>query len=354
MSTGSSPSLSVSPRTLPQHRPRRSVRGRLRLAAFLLIVIGGSLYACNIPVFRYALERWAPDRIEVIIFHTEPLSTADQQSVNAISQQTSVKDGPANAAVREYLIGTNRDEDLEDLWKRVSTAKDVETPYVVVRSKASKGARVNSWRGPLRKFASSQTLTSPVRQQISRELLGGTSVVWLVLRSEDEKKTDNVVRQLNADLKALARTIELPDGIGLPGSELMSEVPLLMKFKVVTVDPADPRERYLVELLQGLAPESLSEKEPLAVPVFGRGRALEVIPGSDVTTELTKDLTMFLCAACSCQVKDMNPGFDLLMATDWTTELYGEDGQDPVADGFQSQKNDGVPVLIDIPAGRKK
>ncbi|MCR9198621.1 MAG: hypothetical protein NXI04_08265 [Planctomycetaceae bacterium] len=325
----------------------------VKLATAFFVILSGSIYACNIPVFRYALERWAPDRVEVIVFHQGKLAAEDSAVVDSIRRQTQTSAGAANATVREYRIGSAKDENLDDLWQRVS-ADGATTPYVVVRSTASKGAKVNNWRGPLRKFRSGHTFESPVRRRAGERLLSGTSVVWLVLKSEDKQKNERLITQLTKDLQALSKSVPLPDGIGLPGSELMAEVPLLMKFEVIEIDPQDEKEKYLIDLLQGLAPESVSDNEPLAVPVFGRGRALEVIAGRDVTTELTKDLTMFLCAACSCQVKEMNPGFDLLMSTNWTTELYGEDGQDPTASGFQSQKNEGVPILIDIPAGRKR
>ncbi len=61
-------------------------------------------------------------------------------------------------------------------------------------------------------------------------------------------------------------------------------------------------------------------KGPVVVPVFGRGRALEVIPAADLTGSLIEDLTLYLSGPCSCQVKERNPGFDLLMATDWERE----------------------------------
>ena len=38
--------------------------------------------ACNVPVFRYALERWEADPYEMVVFHREPL-TAEQQALLA-------------------------------------------------------------------------------------------------------------------------------------------------------------------------------------------------------------------------------------------------------------------------------
>ena len=146
--------------------------------------------------------------------------------------------------------------------------------------------------------------------------------------------------------------MSLPEGIGLPGSELHSEVPLLVKFSLLEIDPTDSREQFLVQLLTGFEPEAVSAGEPLLVPVFGRGRALEVIPAGDLNDRLIEDITLFLSGACSCQVKEQNPGFDLLMTEDWDTQLFGEDGPRPppaktVADRKKS------PELLTIPPGRR-
>ena len=48
---------------------------RLCLIALAVVVFATSTgQACNIPVFRYALERWKPDASEVIIFHDGKIS----------------------------------------------------------------------------------------------------------------------------------------------------------------------------------------------------------------------------------------------------------------------------------------
>ena len=236
----------------------------------------------------------------------------------------------------------------------MSSADNVRLPYVVVRSRVAKNKLVNSWRGPLNDFSAPSVLSSPARSEISKRLLTGGSAVWLVIRSSDKAQNKAVESVLESALKKLSAEVPLPEGIGLPGSELLSEVPLLMKFSVLTIDPEDAKERHLVDFVHALYPDAVKKKEPLVIPVFGRGRALEVIPASQINLQLVEDLTLFLCGACSCQVKEMNPGFDLLMSTDWKTELFGEDADEPTIDRADSEESDGLPVLIPIPSGRKK
>ena len=103
--------------------------------------------------------------------------------------------------------------------------------------------------------------------------------------------------------------------------------------------------------MSGFEPDS--QDEPLLAPVFGRGRALEVIPAKQVDAGLIEDLTMFLCGACSCQVKERNPGFDLLLSTNWNQELYGADGEAP-SPVTTLERTPATQPLLTIPPGRKK
>jgi len=48
---------------------------------------------------------------------------------------------------------------------------------------------------------------------------------------------------------------------------------------------------------------------------------LGVWPGEKLSADLIEEATLFLTGACSCEVKNLNPGWDLLMNVDWETEL---------------------------------
>jgi hypothetical protein len=135
----------------------------------------------------------------------------------------------------------------------------------------------------------------------------------------------------------------------LPGSELYSDIPLLVKFSSLEIQQDDPKEKFLVKLFASFRPDSLANGEPLVIPVFGRGRALEVIPAGELNDRLIEDLTSFLSGACSCQVKEQNPGFDLLLSVDWNTELFGEGFEPPPAKSVGDRSQ---PQLLTIPPGR--
>lgn len=324
----------------------------IQTAFTIAIVFSATIaIACNVPVFRYALERWRPDLCEVIVFHDEKLSGEQEQQLQALEKETIDKGGAANAEIIRSQIGTETDQKRKELWTTLRGQSQVELPYIVMRTALGSGELVNHWRGRLADASKANLFHSPIRRELARRLLSGDSVVWLMLKSSDLAKNKVTRDLLTVELNRLGKTLQLPDGIGLPGSELYAEVPLFLKFTVLELDPKDPSEQLLIRLMLGF--ETDAKDEPLVAPVFGRGRALEVIPAKQINAGLIEDLTIFLCGACSCQVKERNPGFDLLLATNWNRELYGEEGETPPA-VTTLERTPSTQTFLTIPPGRKK
>ncbi len=305
-----------------------------RWLCLLLCSLASSAGACNIPVFRYALERWQQDAYEIVIHHGAELSTSDREFLDQLQSLSQLSGGPSN-----ITLVHKSDDAITVPSLRVTTVVG--------------GRTIEFWRGTIDEAKQLGLTASPVRTELIRRLLAGDSVVWLLLRSSDARQSDEVRDLLTDSFASLKTKIRLPDGVGLPGSELHSEVPLLVKFSLIEVDPADDAESFLVQSLRRFRPDAIEQNEPLLIPVFGRGRALEVIPANELTAPLIEDLSMFLSAACSCQVKEQNPGFDLLLSVDWDTRLYGASGVRPpppvTVDGSNRP-----PVLLSIPPGKRK
>jgi len=56
--------------------------------AFGIMMLGQvEMMACNIPVFRYALERWQPDNCELIVFHHGELNQQQQESLTRLQAE---------------------------------------------------------------------------------------------------------------------------------------------------------------------------------------------------------------------------------------------------------------------------
>lgn len=323
---------------------------RIVLSGWLVLLAASISAACNIPVFRYALERWHPDKTELIAFVDESLTKEDKSFLKKLEDAAATSDGSANIELTR-ATPTKPGEHAE-VWKSASAEDKPSLPYFVFRTKV-KERPVISWQGSgVQSASDAKLLDSPARQELRKRLLKGDSIVWLMVKSEDKEKNASIRKLLTNEFAKLEKEIKLPDGVGEPGSELYADVPLLLSFSLLEIDPADPAESYLVNLLTGFHPDAVEEGTPLVAPVFGRGRVLEVLPVDTVNDKLVKELTVFLCGACSCKVKGLNPGFDLLMTANWDEDLFGVDGERPNDNAAEDETP--LPVLITIPPGRKK
>jgi hypothetical protein len=84
-----------------------------------------------------------------------------------------------------------------------------------------------------------------------------------------------------------------------------------------------------VSMLLNIDSELRKETGPIAFPFFGRGRMLTGLTGKSLTAENIGEATVYLCGACSCQIKEQNPGVDMLLATDWETAVTDPIVKDP-------------------------
>lgn len=308
------------------------MRGPVRLAcgvawALFCLMPASPCQACQIPVFRYALERWPADAFRIEVALLEAPTSAERAALVRLEDGAAINGGPCN-----YVV-TRRPE-----------AAGPEAVTVL----PPRGT-LPVWTGSLAE-ASAAVAPGPAHQELVRRLLAGDAVVWLVLAGTDGA-ADRARELLEMELPALANDTVLPRGIGLPGSELLSDVPLVVRFSVLMVGPDEAAAGLLRSTLearlvseQGAAPGDLREAT-LVVPVFGRGRAARVLRGAALDADTVAGVTAFLCGACSCQAKQLAPGFDLLLPAGWDELLFGDAPPPAPAPAIAA------PTYIPIPGG---
>ncbi len=268
-------------------------------------------WACNVPVFRYALERWNSDPYVLVVYHREGF-TPDQQG--AIDEFVSAsRDRSANLIVREARLGQNMPQPFQELWK----AQNQPTlPWAVVRYPAPTGIEPSLWSGPLQAQELKTLLDSPARRELSRRLLRGDTAVWLLVESGDKSRDDALARLLETESKRLEQRLELPRS--LPDDPpLTSALPLKVAFSTLRIGRSDPGEHLFIDQLLNWDPRLKATKEPLLFPVFGRGRVLPPALGEGIGPGMIETVARLLTGPCSCQIKQMNAGFDLLLAANW-------------------------------------
>ncbi len=322
----------------------------LRLFALTLLAFFASLQslpACSIPVFRFALERWSPDLFEVSVFYRGPLNDTDAKRLNQLEDWAIHNGGQVNLEVVRCDLDDRVPDDLLTLW---TSLKDVALPAVIVRTPRKATGQSIVWQGGLSDSFLDVLTTSPARHEVAQRLLQGDAVVWLLVRGTDQQQAARARIALDAALENLADQIELPPGVGQPGSELRARIPLHLKFSVVELSANSGTEQALIKLLHGGFAKPPLANESFLAPVFGRGRVLQVLSAREADSDSISDLTRYLCGACSCQVKQQNPGFDLLCAMNWEERLFGEAPLTSPDDASDST-TDSDPTLIAIPSG---
>ena len=330
---------------------RCSIRGYL-IAAVMLLGLASLAWACNVPVFRFALERWRPDPYQVVLLHRGPLGDAEREVIRPLVEQEEA--GLANVAVRTVdvdKIDAESEEDAADaaLLAALSPEGEPPLPLLVLQYPPHLKIAKPVWSGPPTAESVASLADSPARKELARRLAAGQTAVWLVL--EHAGASEDAAALVESEIEKLQEQLELPELTDAPEDAISASAPLKIEFSVLRIRRDDPAEQALVAMLLGSEPDLAGRTEPMVFPVFGRGRALWGLIGAGVTARNIHDSASFLVGPCSCEVKELNPGFDLLVSADWE-ELLAAGGMPLIA--ASASEPTAIPAeaeLVPIPTG---
>jgi hypothetical protein len=289
--------------------------------------------ACDIPVFRYALERWQPDPFVVVMFHRGPLTS--EQEAALIPLKSAAQNGTANLLVRTVDVGKSLSGAVQSLWQEQG---EPPLPWVVVRFPPQSGITRAVWRGPWSADLSRALIDSPARRELARRLLAGESAVWLVVESGEASRDDAVARTLETESRKLEQSLILPK-LSTDDPPLHLVPPLKIAFSVLRVSRSDPAERLFVDQLFNWDASLKAVRGAVIFPVYGRGRILPPVLAERIQTGVSEVIARMLTGPCSCQIKSMNTGFDLLMSCQWDEGLASSvptSPREPVLTGLSS------------------
>jgi hypothetical protein len=280
----------------------------------LLLALPGQARCCSIPVFRFALERWQPAGYEAVLFHRGELSPPTQA---LLTRLTDHKPG-ANLQVTAVDLNGKVDGDALKLWEKQGPQTPL--PWLVVRFPQADEKAAPLWAGAPDRDVIDTLLDSPARRALVKHLTGGDSAVFVLLSGDDPAANEAAARMLGAELKRQQEKIQLPEQAAADPL-LLSALPLRVRFRVLQLSREDPAERLFVSMLLRGDEDLTRVKGPIVLPIFGRGRMLCSLYGPDLTAERLAEAARFLCGECSCRVKELNPGIDMLLAAAWESAL---------------------------------
>ena len=149
--------------------------------------------------------------------------------------------------------------------------------------------------------------------------------MFVLVESGQRVCDERAGKVIEEQIPILEKTVKLSKVIEddplVEGPTLKSKLPVKLQMSVLRVVRDDPREKMFVQMLERSQSETMDPEMPVVFPVFGRGRILCAFSGQSIKAENLEDVAAFLAGPCSCQVKELNPGIDLLMAVDWESIL---------------------------------
>ncbi len=270
--------------------------------ALTICMLPVALRACDVPVFRYALERWPAATYNLTAFTGGSLSADETAAAESCGKLYGADDLPAN-------IRYETDTTAAEMQNRLALSFPL-----------AHGRQRHIWAGALSKSNARLVADSPARQKIASALLDGRTAVWVLLESGDTDRDRTAKKLLETELKKLEKTLTLPEAVS---NEALRNLPELeIGFSMVTVSRDDPDESVLVSMLVSTEPDLVDyADQPMAFPVFGRGRVLYALVGDGIDERNIHEACAFLTGPCACEIKDQTPGMDLLIAANWQSAL---------------------------------
>ena len=296
------------------------LRNRSFLTLLVLVTLAAPLLACSVPVCRYALERWDPDAYELIVFSRGELAAEEKLELQRFRPDKFTGRMSSNVRVRVVNVDNEIPASLSEAWKR---CENETLPHIAVRFPDYRNYPSGIWHAPLSKENLDSIVDSPLRRKIAMELVSGASAAWILLESNDDEQNAEALKILQEQLGVMQSELELsqPDASDIANGLIdIDPEKMELRFSLLRVKRNDPEEKFLVNTLLHTEDDLLDDEyasAPMAFPVFGRGRALFALVGPGIDGDNIEEACEFLVGPCSCQVKEQNPGTDLLLSIDW-------------------------------------
>lgn len=325
----------------------QQLRSCIPVLSLVIVLFTTTAWACKVPVFRYALERWNADKYEVLVIHDDSISTSSQLLVDKLKSPKLAE--TLNLEVKSISQQSLRDKRLVQLWENRTNPSEPLMVVLFPKTAAEVPDRILASM-PLTEANVQTLLESPLRKQIAKRLSEGQTAVWIFVPCGIEDKDAKALDVLRNRTQVNRERLTVPTAEELeiePAILAKNKIPLRIEFSVVTLERNDHQESFLLSALMK-SEVDLDSTQPMAFPVFGRGRVLYALVGDGIMTETIDSTCQFISGPCSCQVKNQNPGFDLLIDSDWTNAV----ADSMISDAIPEDESE--PRLLTIPSGSKK
>ncbi len=284
---------------------------KIVLRIFLLsCAIAECVLACNTPVFQYALMRWQPEPYRVLILYKKSLSEQSNQAIKFLNELED--DSVIICKYIDVLKIRKDDKTITNVLNKVKRLH-ISFPLLVVRYPSSTENETGIYLGKLSVSTIRKIAYSPIRKKIAKKLLRGDTIVWLVLLSNNNNRNKQIRTLLDKELVKYT-------------SQYFEKHADKIKFCVIELKQSDQTENFLINILTNIKYGDKQDfTEPVVYPIFGKARILFPIPANKLTGQAIFAACDFMTGPCACEIKEMNPGLDLLIDIDWNNAVSSSD-----------------------------
>jgi hypothetical protein len=285
---------------------------RIQCVAIIFVALSTSVVlACDVPVFRYAMDHWVPGDYRCVVFHRGTLTDSEKRIVDQLREASAAE---ANLRIVTADVSRPMSQDLRLLWE---SQHFEDLPQVVLTYPSESRARGIVWSNRLTTAAIRSVVSSPAREEIAKRLLRGQCAVWVLVESGDTDPDAAAAACLQALLPKMPDLIKPP---AFPDDDANTKDDPKIEFSLLRISRTDQKEEVLLNALvrseQDLA--ALHISLPLAFPVFGRGRALYALVGKGIHIDNVLEACRFLVGPCGC---DSERGIALPIKAPWEEAL---------------------------------
>jgi hypothetical protein len=267
----------------------------------LAVGYGGLAQSCDTPIYRYALENWKPAHYKLVIFNSK---TADTSEIC-----DGLEAAHANLSVASVVVSADVPTEFQKLR---DAAKNKPLPWMVLSYPEAVGAARPVWSGSCTKDSTAALLDSPARKSLIQKLASGDAAVWLLVDGGDSDEDDAKATLLQRSVETLSAQFSA----AAKDDDDASAVVHFSFLRVAHDDPAEALLRCMLTERNGDAAEHAGIL-PRAYLIFGRGRAIGPLYGGELNEKSIADAASFLSGPCLCEIKEQNPGMDLLLNANW-------------------------------------
>ena len=286
------------------------------VALFFLFIFPQTTQSCDVPVFRYALERWQPDLYHVFIFHQGEMTHKVKDQVEELNNHSVRNGGTTNFEVNTFNVSDHMPEPITELWQSLDNQ---ELPCTVVCYPGQTEFYQKVWDEKLNPETVNKLLFSNIRNKISESLINGDIAVWIFLESGHAQKDKKALQRLKDQIAEMEANPSLFTSI-TPSEENQesNNTQPPARFTIFHISKSDQTESFFKALLLNSEPDLLDYTDyPMAFPIYGQGRMLYALVGDGISEPNIREACSFLSGPCSCEIKALNQGQDLLMTADW-------------------------------------